>query len=100
MNIINTSILMKSKPTETSSLEIECLFGETIEILDEYLDWVYCKLNTESYHGWVKKEGLGKPTKPDSNQSHLTSFLYHSPNVSSYGLLILSFLILLFFNME
>ena len=47
MNIINSSVSMKSEPTETSPLETECLFGETVDILDERLDWVYCKLNTE-----------------------------------------------------
>ena len=34
---------MKSEPSETSSLETECLFGEKVEIFDECLDWVYCK---------------------------------------------------------
>ena len=44
MNIINSSVFMKSEPSETSPLETECLFGETVEIIDETLDWVYCKL--------------------------------------------------------
>ena len=60
MNIINSSVFMKSEPTETSPLETECLFGETVEILEERLDWVYCKLKTDNYCGWIKKEGLGK----------------------------------------
>ena len=28
---------MKSEPIETSALETECLFGETVEILDNIL---------------------------------------------------------------
>ena len=40
---------MKSEPSEESSLETECLFGETVDILEEYLDWVYCRLNTDNY---------------------------------------------------
>ena len=54
------------------------------------------------YPKFAKEAGLSIDQLNDScsDQSHLTSFLYHSPNVSSYGLLILSFLILLFFNME
>ena len=59
MNIINSSVLMKSEPMDSSPLETECLFGETVEILDKHFDWVYCKLNTDGYYGWVKKEGLG-----------------------------------------
>ena len=44
MNIINSSTIMKSAPSEMSSLETECLFGEKVEIIDKHLDWVYCKL--------------------------------------------------------
>ena len=41
MNVIEPSIPMRSKPDQTSSLETECLFGETIIILDSYHDWYY-----------------------------------------------------------
>ena len=60
MNVTKSSILMKSEPSDKSSLETECLFGETVEILEECIDWVYCRLNTDNYYGWVKKKGLGK----------------------------------------
>ena len=60
MNIITSSVVMKSEPIETSPLETECLFGETVEILDKHFDWVYCKLETDNYCGWIKKKGLGK----------------------------------------
>ena len=56
MNVVKSSILMKSKPSEKSPLETECLFGETVEIVEEHLDWVYCRLNTDGYYGWVKKK--------------------------------------------
>ena len=83
MNIINSSVFMKSEPTETSPLETECLFGETVEILDESLDWVYCKLNTDSYHGWVKKEGLGKTKNPTHRVIANRSFVYADKNPKS-----------------
>ena len=57
---------MKSEPIETSPLETECLFGETVEILDKHFDWVYCKLETDNYCGWIKKKGLGKSKNPTS----------------------------------
>lgn len=47
---------MKSEPADTSSLETECLFGETVEILKDNLNWVYCKLTTDKYIGWVQKK--------------------------------------------
>ena len=54
MNVAKSSILMTSEPSDKSSLETECLFGETVEILEERTDWVYCRLNTDNYYGWVK----------------------------------------------
>ena len=89
MNIINSSVFMKSEPTETSHLETECLFGEKVEILDESLDWVYCKLNTDSYHGWVKKEGLGKTENPTHRVIANRSFVYVDKDLKSNYLLYL-----------
>ena len=60
MNVIKPSIPMRSKPDQTSSLETECLFGETVSILDNYQDWYYCKLFTDNYYGWVQKKYLGE----------------------------------------
>ena len=89
MNIINSSVFMKSEPTETSPLETECLFGEKVEILDETLDWVYCKLNTDNYHGWVKKAGLGKTENPTHRVIANRSFVYEDKNPKSNYLLYL-----------
>ena len=60
MNVMKPSIPMRSKPDQISSLETECLFGETIEILDKHSHWVYCKSVGDNYHGWVKGKSLGK----------------------------------------
>ncbi|MDC0975680.1 NlpC/P60 family protein [Alphaproteobacteria bacterium] len=89
MNIINSSVFMKSEPKETSPLETECLFGETVEIFEECLDWVYCKLNTDNYHGWVKKGGLGKTKKPTHRVIANRSFVYAEKNPKSNCLLYL-----------
>ena len=51
---------MRSKPSEISELETECLFGESLTILDKHKDWYYCKLLTDNYCGWVQKSNLGK----------------------------------------
>ena len=55
MNVTKSSIPMRSRPNETSDLETECLFGETLKILDQHLDWYYCRLLTDNYLGWVQK---------------------------------------------
>ena len=74
---------MKSKPSETSLLETECLFGETVEVLDEYLDWVYCKLITDNYCGWVKKNNIGKFREATHRVLTIRTFIYKEPNVKS-----------------
>ena len=83
MNVVNSSILMRSEPSEKSSLETECLFGEKVDILEENLDWVYCKLNTDSYCGWVKKKGLGKQKNATHRVIANRSFIYTDKNPRS-----------------
>ena len=78
---------MKLKPSDKSPLETECLFGETVEVLDEYLDWVYCMLTTDGYHGWVRKSGLGKSIKPTHRVITSRSFIYADKNPKSNCLL-------------
>ena len=79
---------MRSEPAETSALETECLYGETVEILEECFDWVYCKLNTDNYCGWIKKEGLGKLSNPTHRVLVKRSFVYinKDPNLIPYSI--------------
>ena len=86
MNIIIPSVQMKSKPSETSLLETECLFGEQIKILDEYFNWVYCKLITDNYKGWIKKNSLGRLKPPTHRVKINNSFVYLENNAKSQSL--------------
>ncbi len=86
MKIIYPSVFMKSEPNETSSLETECLFGETVEILDNHLDWVFCKLKTDNYCGWIKKEGLGELKNPTHRVLVQRTFIYISKTPKSNSL--------------
>ena len=89
MNIIDSSAHMKLEPTETSPLETECLFGETIEIIEENTDWVYCRLDTDNYHGWINKKSFGKSINPTHRVITNRSFVYTSKNPKSNCLLYL-----------
>ncbi|MDC0969255.1 C40 family peptidase [Alphaproteobacteria bacterium] len=89
MNVINSSILMKSEPSEQSSLETECLFGETIEVLNECLDWVYCRLETDGYCGWVKKKGLAILQNTTHRVITKRTFVYTEKSAKSKCLLYL-----------
>ena len=83
MNIIKPSISMSFKPHENSILETECLFGESVQILDNYLEWAYCKLLTDNYYGWVRKNGLGY-LKPSTHRVlSKRSFLFNHRNAKS-----------------
>lgn len=83
MNIIKPSSSMRSKPIETSELETECLYGEILEILDKHLDWYYCKLKTDNYHGWVKKKNLGYLEHLTHRVISKRTFLFKDKNVKS-----------------
>ena len=83
MNVIEPSIPMRSKPDQTSSLETECLFGETIIILDSYLDWYYCKLLTDNYCGWVPKENLGEVIETSHRVVSNRSYLFKDSDIKS-----------------
>lgn len=81
MNVIIPSIGIRSLPSEDAPLETECLFGETITIIEEYSDWIYCELNTDKYRGWLKKFGLGYLKKPTHRIITPRSFIYPKKDI-------------------
>lgn len=83
MNIIVPSTNMKSKPTGASSLETECLFGEKVELLEEYRNSVFCKLLTDNYCGWIDKRNLGYLNKPTHRVLAVRTYLCDQENVKS-----------------
>ena len=83
MNVIKPSISMRSTPDETNRLETECLFGETLIVLDESSDWCYCKLLTDNYHGWVKKKYLDEMPPSTHRVISKRTFLFKSNDVKS-----------------
>ena len=89
MNIIQSSTSMNSEPLKTSLLETECLFGETVEILDKYLEWVYCKLLTDDYCGWIKKNSLGLLKIPTHRVISKRTFLFNKKDIKSNCILYL-----------
>jgi len=89
MNIILSSTHMRSNPISISPLETECLFGEMIEILDEHLDWVYCKLITDNYYGWIKKNSLGDLQRVTHRVINKRTFIYKEANATSETLIYL-----------
>lgn len=83
MKIIKPSTTMKSKPRSNATLETECLYGETIEILDERYRWVYCRSKTDDYCGWIKKDTFGKMDEDTHRVINKRSFIYKEPDAKS-----------------
>ena len=81
MNVIKSSIQMRFRPDKTSNLETECLFGECLTIIDEYLDWYYCRLLTDNYHGWVKKKYLDHMKSSTHRVISNRTFLFKNKDV-------------------
>jgi hypothetical protein len=83
MNIIYSSASMRSKPTANSYLETECLFGEKLEVLDKFNEWFLCKLLTDNYCGWIKKEYLGYLKDPTHRVLSIRSYIFSQKNIKS-----------------
>ncbi len=81
MRVIKPSIPMRSEPKQTAELETECLFGETLTILEKHFDWYRCKLLTDNYIGWVQKRNLGKMLKSTHRVISKRTFLYKDNDV-------------------
>ena len=72
-----------NSPSKNSILETQLLFGETIEILNEKKDWIYCKSLSDKYKGWIQKENLGKVTPFTHLVSHPMCHCYEKDNIKS-----------------
>ncbi|MDB9872264.1 C40 family peptidase [Alphaproteobacteria bacterium] len=83
MNVTTPSTPMRSNPSEISELETECLFGESLTILDKHKDWYYCKLLTDNYCGWVQKSNLGKMNPCTHRVVSKRTFLFKDKDVKS-----------------
>ena len=49
---------LKNKPTNTSSLETQLLFGEKVKVKMIKNNWSYIRSIKDNYHGWIKNQIL------------------------------------------
>ena len=78
---------MKKTPHDNAPLETECLFGESVQILEKKIEWIYCKLLTDSYCGWIKKDSVGHLKKPTHRVAVKRTFVYEKMDPKSNCLL-------------
>ena len=73
-------------PSNTSSLETECLFGEYVKIIEKYNSWALCKLHTDGYTGWIKIKDLSKRYPSTHNVIVTRTFILNNKNIKSQSL--------------
>ena len=63
MNIKSAILDLKNKPTNTSSLETQLLFGEKVKVKIIKNNWSYICSIKDNYHGWIKNQNIGNNKK-------------------------------------
>jgi len=81
--IILPSSSLMAKPNDFSTLETECLYGETIKVLSHHEDWINCQLLTDNYIGWLKKNSIGRTINSNFRIIVPRTFVYFEANSKS-----------------
>lgn len=68
---------------DTSNILTECLFGETVKVIKISGHYIYVKLLTDDYEGWIKSESLGNLSPPSHRVISIRTFIHNEPNVKS-----------------
>ena len=81
---VKSAILdLKNKPTNTSSLETQLLFGEKVKVKIIKNNWSYICSIKDNYHGWIKNQNIGNVTKKNYKIKNVFAFVFKEPNFKS-----------------
>ena len=83
LQVIKPSTKMFFFPNKNSSLETECLFGETIEIIQQKKNWIYGCLITDQYKAWVYANDLSSLQKTTHIVFVQRTYIYMEDNIKS-----------------
>ncbi|OUU26496.1 MAG: hypothetical protein CBB97_07925 [Candidatus Endolissoclinum sp. TMED37] len=90
--IINIPIAKVFKyPDKRSNLETEFLFGESIKIIDQKSNWVFCENLIDQYQGWIEKDVLGNYLETTHYVNKLNSIVFSKPHIKSFPLFNLTY---------
>jgi hypothetical protein len=67
----------------SSSLETQCLFGETVFQLETKNNWSYCNCKLDNYNGWIKTNDLGYLPTPNYIISNINTLVFKKPDLKS-----------------
>ena len=71
---------IKNKPSNTSNLETQLLFGEKVKIIKIKNNWSYICSVSDNYLGWIKNQNIGNITKNNYKIKNVFAFVFKEPN--------------------
>ena len=74
---------LKNKPTCTSSLETQLLFGEKVKVTKVKNDWSHICSVSDNYHGWIKNQNIGNIIEKNYKIKNVFGFVFKEPNFKS-----------------
>ena len=81
---VKSAILdIKNKPSNTSNLETQLLFGEKIKIIKIKNNWSYIRSVSDNYLGWIKNKNIKNITKNNYKIKNVFAFVFKEPNFKS-----------------
>lgn len=80
--IIKSSASLK-KNYKNSSIDTECLFGESFEVESKKGLWCFGKCREDNYKGWIKSNVLGNIIDSSHIVSAKRSFVFRKPDIKS-----------------
>ena len=75
------------KPSHSSGLETEALFGENFKVIKREGCWVFGSLITDKYSGWMKSCKLGPYITSTHKVSVIRSHIYDSPSTKAVSIM-------------
>lgn len=83
LEVIHPSCPFYDSHDNSSSLTSECLFGEYIEVLEVFDNWIYGKLLYDGYKGWTESKYLGESRKKNYKVVSTRTTLHIVPNLKT-----------------
>ena len=81
--IITPSTAIMAAPDPASGRETDALYGESVTIIADHKDWVEIRLNTDGYHGFIRRNALGALPEASHHIISPRALLTESPDIKS-----------------